>query len=494
MAETRYIAIDLGAESGRVMLGTLRENSHSSPPELQLEEWHRFQNVPVEMAGAIRWNIPQLWADIQTGLAKAAAAAKSAGSPVHGVSADSWGVDYVLLGKGSPMLAPPPIYRDPRTQPSFDKAMKDLGAEFIFANTGIQIMSINTLFQLLAEPRELLEVADAFLNIGDYFNYLLAGCPRRPTAEISLASTSQVFDVALGRWSDALIQRVGFPRRIFPNVTKSGTPIGKTPLLETAQVIAGCSHDTACAVAAVPAEGEPDWAYISSGTWSLAGVELAKPIVTDRCRELGFTNELGHAGTTRLLKNISGLYMLQQCRAEWGAGDKAISYAHLASMGEKARPLRSLIRPEYPAFSSPGGMCGKISEYCRKTGQTPPTEVGQFVRCIYESLSLLYRKTMLELTELTARPLRRLHIVGGGSRASLLNQLTADACAIPVFAGPVEATSMGNVLIQAAALGHISPPDIRTITRAASSLQTFEPHESGRMDEAYGKFLQLPVA
>ena len=490
MAETRYIAIDLGAESGRVMLGTLVKNGRGAPPELRLEEWHRFQNVPVEMAGAIRWNIPQLWAEIRSGLAKAA---NAAGGQVHGISADSWGVDYVLLGKGSPMLAPPPIYRDPRTQRSFDNAMKEVGAEFIFANTGIQIMSINTLFQLLAEPKELLEAADAFLNIGDYFNHLLAGCPAIATAEISLASTSQVLDVAAGRWSDALIQRVGLPREIFPNVTRSGTQLGKTALLAGAQVIASCSHDTACAVAAVPAEDGQDWGYISSGTWSLAGVELAKPIVTDRCRELGFTNELGHAGTTRLLKNISGLYMLQQCRAAWGAGEKAPSYAHLASMGERAAPLRSLIRPEYPAFSSPGDMCGKIGEYCRKTGQPAPTEVGQFVRCIYESLALLYRKTVLELTELTGRPLRRLHIVGGGSRATLLNQLTADACGIPVYAGPVEATSMGNVLIQAATLGHIAAADIRRITREASSLQTFEPQEGGRMQEAFGRFLELPV-
>ena len=492
MPETKYIAIDMGAESGRVMLGTLTPRGRGAPPTLELEEWHRFHNTPIVMAGGLRWNIQQLWSEIVHGVGRAVKAAGGPGN-VHGISADSWGVDYILIGKGSPMLNPPFIYRDPRNTAPFERAMKDVGKEFIFGHTGIQFMAINTLYQLLAEPRELLDFADGWLTIADYVNWLVAGCPRTLSCEVSMASTTQLLDVRTRQWSDPLIERVGLPRRIFPTVVESGTKLGKSELVPGAEVIAGCSHDTACAIAAVPVEVDAQWAYISSGTWSLAGMELKQPIVSDRSRDLGFTNELGASGTTRLLKNISGLYMLQQCRSAWKAAGQEMSYAQLASMGEKAAPLRSLIRPDSAPFGAPGDMPSRIVEYCKQTNQPAPQNVGQFVRCIYESLALLYRKTLSELRELTGQSIARLHIVGGGSRATLLNQLSADACGVPVIAGPVEATSMGNVLVQANALGHISALDIRRIVRESVSAQTFTPTDERAMQEAFERFLKLPV-
>ena len=487
MASTRYIAIDLGAESGRVMLGTLEHG------RLELEEIHRFGNVPVEIAGGLHWNIRQLWSEIEVGVGEAM---RRGGGKVDGISTDSWGVDYVLVDRRGEILSPPFIYRDPRHAGPYERLMRDPGAAYIFDQSGIQLMSINTLYQLCAEPVELLQKADAMLLIGDYFNYLIAGSSRQPRSEMSLASTTQLLNVKTRGWADPLIARAGLPRKIFTPIVESGTTLGPSRFSPSMQTIATCSHDTGCAVAAVPADAQPGWAYISSGTWSLAGVELNAPIVTDRCRELGFTNEQGVNGTTRLLKNISGLYMLQQCRATWKAAGEDFNYEQLALMAEAAGGaggVASLIRPESAAFGLPGNMPERITQYCGATGEAAPSSPGEFVRCVYESLALLYRKTLLELQELTGVQINRLHIVGGGSRSTLLNQLTADACGIPVIAGPVEATSMGNVLIQGQTLGHIGAGDIRKIVRASCAPSPFEPIDTQRMQQAFEGFLRLPV-
>jgi rhamnulokinase len=480
----RYIAIDLGAESGRVMLGTLDQ------AKLRLEEIHRFPNLPMKMENGLHWNIPLLWSEIQSGIGKAVL---HAGGEVDGISTDSWGVDYVLMKSNSQTFSPPFIYRDPRQAAPYERLLRELGAEYIFAQTGIQLMAINTLYQLCAEESEVLRQADAMLLIGDYFNHLIAGSPQQARSEMSLASTTQLLNVETRQWAEPLIPRAGLPRKIFTPLVDTGTKLGPSQFLSSMQTIATCSHDTGCAVAAVPADLQPGWAYISSGTWSLEGVELDAPIVNDRCRALGFTNELGVNGTTRLLKNISGLYMLQQCRAMWKERGADVGYAELALMAEKAVPVRSLIRPETAVFGIPGDMPKRITEYCKSTEQPEPRDQGEFARCIYESLALLYRKTLLEVQELTGHTISRLHIVGGGSRSSLLNQSTADACGIPVMAGPVEATSMGNVLIQAQTLGHIAYGDIRKIVRASCSPETFEPKNGARMQEAFERFLNLPV-
>lgn len=484
MPQTGYIAIDLGAESGRVMLGTLDK------PKLQLEQIDRFPNLPLQIAGGLHWNIPQLWSEIQIGITKAI---QRASGEVHGISADSWGVDYVLLDARGQILSPPFIYRDPRHAPHYQRLLRDPGAAYIFANTGIQLMSINTLYQLSAELPERLQKAEAMLLIGDYFNHLISGCPPQPRSEMSLASTTQLLNVKTRQWSDLLIARAGLPRKLFTPLVESGTKLGSSQFSPSMQTIATCSHDTGCAIAAVPADSRPGWAYISSGTWSLAGVELNAPIVTDRCRELGFTNELGISGTTRLLKNISGLFVLQQCRAAWSEGGENLTYEQLASFAQAAPGLKSLIRPESAVFGAPGNMPQRITDYCRTTGQPAPTSPADFVRCIYESLALLYRQTLMDLRELTGIHINRLHVVGGGSQSTLLNQLTADACGIPVIAGPVEATSMGNILIQAQTLGHIASGDIRKIVRASCEPKTFHPIDTHRMDKAYERFLQLPV-
>jgi rhamnulokinase len=395
------------------------------------------------------------------------------------------------MGKGSPMLAPPFVYRDPRHAAHYERLLREVGAKEIFSHSGIQFMSINTIYQLCAEPAELLSVAEGMLLIGDYINHLVAGCPAEARTEVSLASTTQLLNVQTRHWADGLIARAGLPRNIFTPLVESGTVLGRSAFSPSMQAIATCSHDTACAVAAVPAEEGEEWAYISSGTWSLVGVELKAPIVTDQCRELGFTNELGAAGTTRLLKNISGLYILQQCRATWQAAGTELSYAEIAAMAEKATPLRSLIRPDAAEFGIPGDMPSRIVKYCKATGQPKPENAGQFARCIYESLALLYRETLLEVQELSGRKIRRMHIVGGGSRSNLLNQLTADACGIAVVAGPVEATSMGNVLLQAMALGHIGAGDIRKIVRASCSPVTFEPAGNAVIQQSIDRFKDL---
>ena len=476
-----YIAVDLGAGSGRVMLGRLASG------ELKLEEHRRFENMPVEVGGHLRWDVLSLWANVQKGIELATAAA---GGKVESVSTDSWGVDYVLQGLGSPMLQPPIIYRDPRTDTTFPAALAEAGEGEIFGQTGIQFMPINTLYQLLAEPPALLAAAERMLPLGDYFNQLLGG---RPVTDVSMASTTQCFDVRRRTWATPLLERLGLRPSLFPEVVETGTVTGERP--DGIKVIQTCTHDTGCAVAAVPADPQASWAYLSSGTWSLLGVEADGPVVTDRCRELNFTNELGYGGKTRLLKNLSGLFILQECRRDWQRDHRDMGWHKLAKMAEDAPPLASLIRPEHPRFGQPTDMPHEIAGYLRATGQPTPEPIGGYVRCIYESLALLYRKSLAELEELVGRKIEVLHVVGGGGQARLLNQLTADATGLPVKVGPYEATAMGNLLIQSATLGHIDPADIRPIVRRSQSVETFEPDSANarRMSEAFERFTALPT-
>ena len=475
MKSHHYIACDLGAESGRVMLGSLVDG------KLDLEEMHRFPNGAVIVRNSMRWDVLKLFEELKVGLHKVA----SRGITVASVSCDSWGVDYVLLKGDEPMLTAPFHYRDKRTDDALERALSIVPAEEIFGETGIQFMSINTLYQLLADLRDrsaVLDAADRFLNIGDYFNFLLCGKAR---AEESLASTTQLFNPHLRRWSASLIERFGLPARIFPEVVQSGTVLG--PLLpvvseETglpgAQVVAGCSHDTGAAVAAVPAAGE-GWAYLSSGTWSLVGVENLKPIVTAKSREYNFTNEIGYGGSIRFLKNNIGLWMVQECRRSWAKERKVYTYEQLMDMAEAASPHLSYIDAEDPHFSKPGDMPSKIADYCRSTNQSVPSTKGEVIRCVLEGLAILYRHTIDQLEELTGREITTLHIVGGGSKSRLLNQLTADAIARTVQAGPVECSAIGNVLIQAITLGHVhSLKEAREIVRNSFPLVRYDPGDS----------------
>jgi rhamnulokinase len=488
VSEHCYIACDLGAESGRVILGRLGDG------KVTLEEIHRFANGAVKIAGSLRWDILRIFDELKIGLRKVAAK----GLPVESLSVDSWGLDYVLTGAGQPMLSLPYTYRDARNDAPFAAALKAPGAAPIFAETGIQFMSINTLYQLIAEranSAHLLALADRFLMIADYLHFLFSGVA---AAEESLASTSQLYNPITRRWSERLAEVFALPPHLFPPLVAPGTRLG--PLLpelaaETGlgaiEVIATCSHDTGAAVAAVPASGE-DWAYLSSGTWSLIGVELPQPQLDDAALAHNFTNEAGFGGTTRFLKNIVGLWLLQECRRAWVRDGRDLSYATLAAEAGDAEPFRSLIDPNDARFLKPDAMLEKIAAFCRETGQPEPASPGQFTRCIYESLALLYRRTLDEIEGVTGRRIARLHIVGGGSQSALLDQFAANATGRTVFAGPVEATALGNVLIQAIALGHLgSLAELRATVAASFSIDEFRPQDAQEWDDAFARFLRL---
>jgi rhamnulokinase len=488
MAIDRYVAFDLGAESGRVLLGSL-EDGH-----LDVEEIHRFPNGPIAVADSLRWDVLHIFEELKAGLRKVAAL----GVSVAGISSDSWGVDYVLLHRDEPLLSVPYHYRDARTEGALERAFQVVSADEIFAETGIQFMPINTIYQLHADAlhrAEILGVADKFLNIGDYFNFLFSGVGK---AEESLASTTQLYNPCARAWSAKLVEKFGLPPRILPEIVASGTRLGlllpaiaaETGLKEV-QVIAGCSHDTAAAVAAVPADGE-DWAYLSSGTWSLLGIETPQPIITPWSRQFNFTNEVGFGSRIRFLKNIVGLWIVQECRRAWAREGQEYSYEKLATLAEEAEPLKAFVDPQNDGFGKPGRMHEKIAEYCRTTGQPVPGTPGATIRCALESLALCYRQTMGKLERATGKKLAQLHIVGGGSKNSLLNRLTADAIGIPVLAGPAECTGIGNVLVQAIALGRLpSLQAARQIVRESFPPITYEPRDAGLWEEAYQRFCRL---
>lgn len=483
---THYIACDLGAESGRVMLGTLADG------KLILEEIHRFPNIIVRIDGSLRWDILRTFGELKEGLSKLGRRGVKAAS----LSVDSWGVDYVWSGLGQAMLAPAHVYRDPRTEPHFERALRTPGRQVIFGETGLQFMALNTLYQLLADMErspDLVRTSDGFLCIADYLNFLFSGVRKM---EESLASTTQLYNPSTHTWSEKLINSFGLPRSIFPEIVPSGTRLG--PLVsevaqETglvgAEVIASCSHDTGAAVAAVPAVEGNDWAYLSSGTWSLIGVELPSPLLNDAAREANFTNEGGYGGTTRFLKNIVGLWILQESRREWERAGTKYDYAELNSLAADADPLRTLIDPDDPRFLKPGDMPAKIEAFARETGQPVPATPGEITRCILESLSLLYREMLDKIESLTGRKILRLHIVGGGSQSVLLNQFAANATGRTVLAGPVEATAIGNVLIQAITGGQLaSLADLRAAVRASFPIQEFKPATDAAWTDAIGRF------
>ncbi len=469
-----YIAVDLGAESGRVMLATLESG------RVSLEEIHRFPNGPIRLAGTLRWDVLALWEQIKEGLRIVA----RRGLPIASISVDSWGVDYVLMRGDEPMLRAPFCYRDARTDATFEPTRASHG-ERIYDITGVQFIPINTLYHLLAEQKndpELLRSADGFLMIGDWFHYLLSG---RKAQEESNASCTQLWDPKRREWSTELIDALGLPRSIFPEVVAPCTRLGKlTAALQSEtglgeiEVVAGCVHDTGAAVAAVPAEGNA-WAYLSSGTWSLIGVELPAPLISKAGRDANFTNETGVGGTSRFLRNASGLWILQECRKAWARAGHPYDYFALTSMAAAAQPFRSLVDPNDPLFLRPADMPAAVREYCRRTSQPEPESAGQFARCALESLALLYRRMLATLEKVTGRHIEKLHIVGGGSKNDLLNQMAADATGREVIAGPVEGTSIGNVLLQALTLGHIrNHAELRQIVRDSFPVRHFTPGDA----------------
>ncbi|MDH7501693.1 MAG: rhamnulokinase family protein [Verrucomicrobiota bacterium] len=482
---TRYLACDLGAESGRLILGTL-ENG-----KLQLEELHRFPNGPVQSGDSLHWDIPKLFDQVRDGLR----IASKRQLPIASISTDSWGVDYLLYDDQGKLIEPTFHYRDSRCPVGVKNAFAKIPWEEIFAETGLQFLQFNTIFQLAAETPERLAQARLILGIGDGFNHWLSGVAR---FEESLASTTQLYNPRTRDWSPKLLSALGLPPSIFPKIVPSGTRLGplRTDLaketgLNGVEVVASCSHDTGAAVAAVPAEGH-DWAYLSSGTWSLMGVELASPIINDACLSLNFTNEIGFAGSVRFLKNIIGLWLVQECRREWARQGTEYDYSTLTNLAAKAEPFVSLINPADPRFISPGDMPGKIAAFCREYGQPVPSTPGAYVRCALESLALLYKRTLMQIEKLIGRKITRLHIVGGGSKNALLNQFAANALQIPVYTGPVEATAAGNILVQAIGLGELdSLARAREVVRASFEMGVVQPADKPAWETAYRRFEDL---
>ena len=476
MPEKVYLAIDLGAESGRIIAGLWNGKT------LKLEEVHRFPNGPVHFADSMRWDIMRLWAEIQNGLTLAA---KKFGKSIVSVGADTWGVDFVLLSRNGEIMGQPCHYRDARTNGMMEKAFKKVPRSKIFAQTGLQFMQLNSLFQLLAIKQntpELFELTEQLLFMPDFIHWAL--CDSR-VAEFTIASTSQFLNPLTRNWANPLLKSFGLPTRIFPKVVQPGTKLGKLRAsvteitgLRNVTVVAPPSHDTASAVAGVPTAntGKSNWAYLSSGTWSLMGAEVKKASLSARTEELNLTNEGGIDGTYRLLKNIMGLWLVQQYKRSFNSCGKSLEYGQLAGMASKAAPLRSIVNLDDPRFLNPPDMPKAIQNFCRETKQPVPRTEGELVRCAYESLALKYREVVGWLEELTGHSIEVIHIVGGGSKSELLNQFCADACQRPVITGPVEATAMGNLLVQVRASGELSSlAEMREVVRKSSSVKTYSP-------------------
>jgi rhamnulokinase len=490
-----YLAVDLGASSGRVLAGKF--DGH----DLDLEEVHRFANGPVNVNGRLYWRTFELWANILVGLREAG---RRYGASIVSVGVDAWGVDFGLLDCRGELLGAPVAYRDARTQGAFDRAFAVVPREEIFAETGLQFMELNTLYQLLAAQRlgsPPLDRAGLMLFMPDLFHWMLTG---EAANEQTIASTSQLYNPRTQTWSDILIDRFNLPRELFGRILPPGTTLG--PLarhvadetgLKNVNVVLPGSHDTASAVLAVPASAgtagaAPDWCYISSGTWSLMGLEMPAPIINKECARLNFTNEGGVAGTTRLLKNISGLWLVQECQRIWKSQGQDYNWEGLTRLAEEAPPLRSIINPEDGRLMAPHDMPAQLTALCRESGQPEPAGHGEIIRCALESLALKYRQVLGYLEQLSGAAIRQIHIVGGGTQNHLLCQMTADACGRPVLAGPIEATAIGNVMMQAIAAGDVANvADAREVIRKSFDVVEYQPQRDERWNEAAERFEKL---
>ena len=494
MTQTVFLAIDMGASSGRHVAGLFDGN------RLTLEEVHRFENGPIAAAGHLYWNLLRQWDNIVQGLR--AAAASYAGR-IRSVGVDTWGVDFGLLGRGDELLGNPYNYRDARTDDMLERAFSIVPRAEIFSQTGLQFMQINTLYQLLAMKigrSPLLDAAESLLMMPDLFHWLLTGVKAN---EFTDATTTQFFDPRRRGWATDLLNRLELPTHILGNIVSPGDTLG--PLrasvadatgLPGVQVVVPGTHDTASAVMAVPAASrpgaKPDWCYISSGTWSLMGVEMPEPVVTPKCLELNFTNEGGVGGSTRLLKNICGLWLVQECRRHWNQEGVQYTWEHLTREAAEATPLTALVDVDDRSFLSPADMPEAIRAYCRRTGQMAPESVGAVIRCALESLALRYRRVLESIEELVGGRIETMHIVGGGAQNRQLCQMTADACRRRVVAGPVEATAIGNVMMQAVAAGAVgSIAEARDVIRRSFSVEEYTPRQAEAWEAAYERYLTV---
>ncbi len=483
------LVFDLGAESGRAVLGRYDGN------QLKLEEMHRFPNGPVQLLDTLYWDSLRLFAEVKRGMS---AAVRASSGELGSLGIDTWGVDFGLLDRRGELLGNPYHYRDRRSDGMLDEAFRRVPRQEIFERTGIQFMQINSLYQLLAmvlQESPALFSADKFLMMPDLFNYWLTG---RAVSERTIASTSQCFDPIAGNWASSLVERLGIPTRIFPEIVEPGTTLGDVvgPIVaETGvsrlKVVAGSCHDTASAVAAVPAE-TADYAYLSSGTWSLMGVEIPGPVINAKSLEYNFTNEGGVCSTIRLLKNITGLWLIQECRRSWAAEGSSLTYDEIAALASGAPAFAALIDPDCGEFLKLGDMPARIRTFCARSDQKPPEDISSMARTVFESLALKYRFVLERLEELVNGRLETIHIVGGGSQNRLLNQFTADATGRTVITGPIEATAAGNALMQLMALGELkSLEEGRDLVRNSFATELYEPHDTRRWDEAYQRFISI---
>ena len=486
MAEAKFLAIDLGASSGRGVVGSLKNGN------LKIVEVNRFPNGPVTILGHLHWNIINLYEQITSAMR---ICAQRHSKQLNGIGIDTWGVDFGFVGKDNTLVGIPYAYRDHRTDSMVERACERIPREEIYRHTGIQFMQLNSLFQLYAmvlEPSPILDATDKILFMPDLLGFLFCG---EKVSEFSIATTSQLYNPIRKAWAKEIFERLNLPLEKMASIVPTGTRLGslfpdilKETGLEEAPIIATANHDTAAAVAAVPAISE-NWAYLSSGTWSLMGIEINEPIINKQSLAYNFTNEGGVGGTIRFLKNIMGLWLVQECRRIWTNQGDEYDYGTLTRMAANAKPFNAFIDPDHDMFLHPEDMPQAIDQFCQTTHQHTPDTHGDMIRMILESLAFKYRTTLEILNKLRGKPIQVLHIVGGGAKNHLLCQFTANACGIPIIAGPVEATAIGNILVQATAVGELaSIEQAREVVRNSFEVRTYEPKDSDIWDEMYSRF------
>lgn len=483
----RVLAFDFGASSGRAIIGCFDGD------KITLEEVHRFSNDPVSVGGTVYWDVLRLFYEIKQGIIKA----KIAGG-FDSIGIDTWGVDFGLIDSEGKLMENPVHYRDARTVGLVDEAFKTMPKEKLYGITGIQFMELNTLFQLISLKKYrpwMLERADKMLFMPDLFGYMLTG---KMCAEYSIASTSQLIDLDKKTWSKEILDAFGIKESVFAPLVQPGTVLGELSKevceecgVDLVPVISVCGHDTQSAITSVPCQ-DGDFAFLSSGTWSLFGTELDKPIVNETSMNINITNEGGFDGSTGFLKNIIGLWLIQESRRQWKREGKEYSYADLEKLALAAEPFKCFIDPDAPEFVPHGNIPERVREFCRKTGQYVPETVGEIMRCIYESLAMKYRLTFEKLRECTERDYPVIHVIGGGTKDGLLCQMTANSCDRTVKAGPIEATVMGNVAVQLMSDGSVKNiGQARKIVADSSELKTFEPKDTDKWAGAYEDFLKV---
>jgi rhamnulokinase len=488
MKSSSFLAFDLGASGGRGIIGDLKDKV------LKLNEICRFPNSMIHVLGSYHWDILYLWDEIAKGMAKA----RSMNLNPESMGIDTWGVDYGLLDNQGNLLGNPYAYRDHRTDSAMEEFSRIIPLREVYELTGIQFMQFNTLFQLHAAIRDklpLMDIAADLLFMPDLLNYMLTGIKK---TEFTFATTSQLYNPNTGSWEKKLFNALGVPVNLMQDIVNPGTVLGtlnQSAIEDTGMkdlnVVAVASHDTGSAIAAIPASDD-NFAYISSGTWSLMGIESANPVITEESFKFSFTNEGGVGNRFRVLKNIMGLWLIQECKRCWAGSGQDHSYAEYAAMAEKATPFISLINPDDQSFYNPVDMPSAIVAYCKAHDEPVPSNTGEFARCIFESLALKYRFVLDALRKVSGKRIDRIHVIGGGSQNKLLCQLTANATGLPVVAGPAEGTAIGNLLVQAMGMGYIgSLREIREIVINSCETVVYNPVDTASWDKAYGRFQAL---